>query len=588
MITPISSVTQFSEKDMNLVTKLTHEQEAYANAILNNHITFVDAKSGTGKALTNDSPVKTPNGETPIGELKVGDEVLNTYGGVSKVVGVFPQGKKEVVEVEFSDGTIIECCEDHLWEVSTANQRLIGESETKTAKEIMESPLYTPSRGHKRWQVYIPMTEPVQYSKKELPIDPYVLGVLLGDGGLSGESICVTNSERDIIKRVQSILEKTKHTLSEQKSKDKNKAPTFRVVQKKRVLQEGKKVNTMKQALQELGLMGHKAEGKFVPEIYLRSNVEDRLNLLKGLIDTDGECTGSSYEFSTVSKQLALDVQELIHSLGGTAKMSLRQTYFTHKGKKKPGQPSYRLHIKAPESIPVLHSSEKHDKTWKKAQSLARRTIRRIERTGRYEDMTCISVDSDDKLFMTTNFVVTHNTSIATQIGVSLLNRGIVKKVVYVANPVQTEALGHLKGTLVDKTIHYYMPFFDAIYKAGVSKLKYPMEDVADPTVPTDLEATTPVFMRGITIENSFIIIDEAQNFSVDDLRKIGTRITDDCILVVIGHNGQIDVKASASGFSYYMNHFKKLKEHGEFKKVEFCELTHNFRGSISKAFDNI
>lgn len=182
----------------------------------------------------------------------------------------------------------------------------------------------------------------------------------------------------------------------------------------------------------------------------------------------------------------------------------------------------------------------------------------------------------------------TAKTTTSVQVGLALLGRGIVKKVVYVANPVQTEALGHLKGTLVDKTIHYYMPFFDAIYKAGVSKLKYPMEDVADPTVSTDLEATTPVFMRGITIENSFIIIDEAQNFSIDDLRKIGTRITDDCILVVIGHNGQIDVKASASGFSYYMNHFKKLKEHGEFKKVAFCELTHNFRGSISKAFDNI
>ena len=111
-----------------------------------------------------------------------------------------------------------------------------------------------------------------------------------------------------------------------------------------------------------------------------------------------------------------------------TAKMALRQTYYTYKGDKKPGQPSYRIHIKAPESIPVLHSSEKHDKTWKKAQSLARRTIRRIERTGRYEDMTCISVDSENKLFMTTNFIVTHNTSVATQVGLVLLTKGVVKR----------------------------------------------------------------------------------------------------------------------------------------------------------------
>lgn len=176
----------------------------------------------------------------------------------------------------------------------------------------------------------------------------------------------------------------------------------------------------------------------------------------------------------------------------------------------------------------------------------------------------------------------------ATQAGISLVKKGEVERLIYVANPIQTDTLGHLKGTLVDKTLPYYTPFFDALYSAGVSKIAYPMESISDPTIDTVYEATTPVFMRGINIRNSAVIIDEAQNFSTHDLMKIGTRIDDSCVLIIIGHTGQTDVPSDNSGFARYMNHFKRLKEAGSFKKVAFCELTHNYRGAISQAFDDL
>lgn len=183
----------------------------------------------------------------------------------------------------------------------------------------------------------------------------------------------------------------------------------------------------------------------------------------------------------------------------------------------------------------------------------------------------------------------TGKTLVATLIGLALLKRNLVDKVVYVASPIQQGTLGHLKGGLVDKILPYMAPFTDALYgMGGVNRNVITMEAICDPTVDTPYVATTPTFLRGSNIKGSFVIIDEAQNFSSHELKKIGTRLDDDCVLVVIGHSGQVDVKSSESGFSEYQNHFKRLKEHGVFKKVGFCELTHNFRGSISQAFDSL
>lgn len=587
MITHIKSVTAIPEHEMPMVNKLSQEQEEYANSILNNHITFVDSKAGTGKALANNTPVKTPTGDVDISNLKVGDRVFNTYGGVSNVLGVYPQGKKRVYEVEFSDGTIIECCSEHLWEIQTANERFAGTFKVLTTEEILNRGLRTSLNSkNPRWNAYVPDTKAVPYDKRTYTLPPYVIGALLGDGGLTGGSVKFINTEDDVIAKVNKGLANINHKLVHNGSK--TSTINYIAVYTK---PDGKKVNVsaLRLELERLQLMGTTSATKFIPKEYLYGDVASRIELLNGLIDTDGESTKSSYVYSTVSPQLASDIQELVNSLGGTCKISLRQTYYTYNNEKKAGKVSYRLYIKAPKDTPKLHSSIKHEGTWAKGQSSSRRTIRRIEATDRYEEMTCISVDSTNKLFLITNFIATHNTTIATLVGMALLKRNMVDKVVYVANPVQQDTLGHLKGGLVDKILPYMTPFTDALYGAGgVSRQLINLEAICDPTVETMYEATTPTFLRGANIKRSFVIIDEAQNYSAHELKKIGTRLDDDCILVVIGHSNQMDVKFTESGFLEYQSHFKRLKEMGAFKKVGFCELTHNFRGKISQAFDEL
>jgi SNF2 family DNA or RNA helicase len=168
--------------------------------------------------------------------------------------------------------------------------------------------------------------------------------------------------------------------------------------------------------LKQLELMGTKSNNKFIPNIFKYTSVENRLEILKGLMDTDGSCNKdtdgnfSGTEFSTVSEQLCDDVIEIVHSLGGIARKKTRVTNYTHKGIKKDGQKSYRVNIKLPEGMNPfkLNRKEKQYNTPKKYK--VGRYIKNIEFEKKGEAV-CISVDAPDKLYVTENAIVTHNTT---------------------------------------------------------------------------------------------------------------------------------------------------------------------------------
>lgn len=372
-------------------------------------VNMVVAPPGRGKALPIFTNIVTPSGYTKIGNARVGDLVAGTDGKFHTVLGVFPQGKKKVYEVHFSDGSVVECCNEHLWTYQTNDQRKRSHRwNTKTLQEIIDTvPMYYENKGFKQWNIYVPNTDPVEFlGSSTHKLEPYALGVFIGDG-CSCNNMRISNSEDDVLAKFESSLTKLGDSMSYVRGVD------YRIVG-----------GNLKSILIDMGLYGKKSYEKFIPKEYLFSSIENRFNLLMGLIDSDGYCKGSSYEFSTTSKHLCEDMKFLIQSLGMTATCSINPTHYLKNGERVDCRDSYRLSIKPSKEFPKLHSSKKHDNRWTKGQSVARRTIRKIVETSREEEMVCIQVDSKDHLFLVENFIPTHNTTFLINQGVSCAQQG--------------------------------------------------------------------------------------------------------------------------------------------------------------------
>ena len=176
---------------------------------------IIRAPAGSGKALDNKTGVLTPTGYKPIGKIQVGDTVFDGSGQPTKVVGVYPQGIKQVYNITFSNGKIIRCCQDHLWKFQTKTLR-DDKSKTwlvKTTQEIINTiPIYRKSGKYDAKNIYLPTYEYVNFAEQELPLKPYLLGALLGDGTLTDTTHNFSNADSDIIQRVDKELrEVNKH-----------------------------------------------------------------------------------------------------------------------------------------------------------------------------------------------------------------------------------------------------------------------------------------------------------------------------------------------------------------------------------------
>lgn len=366
---------------------------------------IVEAGAGSGKALLNGSKVVTPNGYINIEDLKVGDEIFGIDGNIYNILGIFPQGEKQIYNVTFSDGTIIKCSKDHLWTFQTRSMRSQYSKKymTKTLEEIMNNYKITRTdkNGITTKNIYIPLNSALRFHKKDLPIKPYTLGALLGNGLLRtrGNSCSFSSNDSYCINKVNNELAEINYTLKYSSKYD------YRLSQIKQ-----HKVSNLITILEQLGIDGKHSWEKFIPQIYLYSDIEDRLELIKGLMDTDGYYKKGMYEYSTTSKQLAEDVKFLAQSLGCTAKITSKITpkYF-YNNEERIGRIAYRVYIKCPKEIPIIHSSPKKDNEIKQ-QCYARKTIIDIQKTDEYGKMTCIKTSAPDELFLTDNFTATHNT----------------------------------------------------------------------------------------------------------------------------------------------------------------------------------
>ncbi|PNT91272.1 DEAD/DEAH box helicase family protein [Clostridium thermosuccinogenes] len=357
-------------------------------AIWESGVTIMPCGSGKGHPLN--TKIYTPDGPVMLGDLSIGDKVIGSDGKETVVTGIFDRGVLPTYKVTFSDNTSILCDGDHIWTIQHYKKRQVDPDcwRNITTSELLQMNLKTSMRGH-MW--FIPIVEPVEFRKKEVPIDPYFLGAWLGDGHLSKYTLGFTNGESDIIKKMNSI-KTLKHSCF----------TNYFFVGAQDIIK----------SLEKLGLR-KKAHEKFIPQIYKYNSIDVRLKVLQGLIDTDGEVSKNCvYRFYSTSKQLAYDVLEIVQSLGGTGKIYSRTGYTFKDGCKNETRLCYTVTFKLTKFKPF--TSQKHSINYRERTRFKSlyRAIKSIEYVG---DMPirCISVDAPDKLYVAENFIVTHNTETA-------------------------------------------------------------------------------------------------------------------------------------------------------------------------------
>lgn len=375
--------------------------------------------SSFGKSQPLDARIVTPYGFKRMGDIKIGDEVIGRDGLPYKVSNIFPQGKRPIYKVSFSNGTSCECDEEHLWNVNSLYQRCgrkyvkgtgaKGKKayikdmsfKTLTLKEIIEKGI---KRKHgKRNNFIIPNPEPVHFKEQPIDFDPYFVGYYFGDGCFSKKEISVgIKDEKEIETLLKPILNEDLHIFY----REKRNIYSFDVVG-----------NTKKKLNEIFG--SKKSEDKSIPNEYIFNSIENRLALLQGLMDSDGHANkNGSSEFCSKSENLAKQVQFLVRSLGGFASLTKgKSLYFSKKYNKKIDCGyRYRLTISmCDNSFPLFRLKRKQDRVIYRTQHADEIAICNVEYVGEKEAQ-CIMVDSKEHLYMTEDFIVTHNTSMTTAI----------------------------------------------------------------------------------------------------------------------------------------------------------------------------
>ncbi|UJJ74841.1 hypothetical protein Goe24_00410 [Bacillus phage vB_BsuM-Goe24] len=179
-------------------------------------------------------------------------------------------------------------------------------------------------------------------------------------------------------------------------------------------------------------------------------------------------------------------------------------------------------------------------------------------------------------------------TTVLTQAMKVLKDKGYIDAIYYVVFPVQEKSLGFLPGGVSEKIKEYAVPFHQALVEAGENPQVLDLEMMCDEFIGGEYKVVPHTFLRGRNMDKAGVIIDEAQNGTVDEIRKTLTRIKDNCYVGIAGHNGQIDITKNNSGFSAFIHHFKRGKELGVFTEIEFAQLTTNYRGKFSSFSDEI
>ncbi|MFJ7294070.1 PhoH family protein [Streptomyces collinus] len=363
-----------------------------------------------GRAQPTFTNVLTPDGWRPIGDLRVGDLVTGSNGEPTPVLGVYPQGEKDIYRVTAQDGSWTLCCGEHLWTVRTRDDKRRDKPWRVLETQEMIGNLRA---AHARRYELPLLTAPVQMPEREVPMDPYALGLLLGDGCLTGSTTpSFASDDPELAEALEAAVPGivVRHRGGPNYVLNRVKSPGDVVTLE----------NPVTGVLRELDLLRTRSHSKFVPDDYLHNSAEVRLGLLQGLLDSDGgpvtqQDRTCRIQYTTTSILLRDDVVALVQSLGGVAYTRRRAAEGRKPGLANGREVAYRhdahiIDIRLPEGIEPFRLSRKRDK-YLAAGGGGRpmRFIDSIEPAGR-EETVCIQVAAEDSLYVTQDYLLTHNT----------------------------------------------------------------------------------------------------------------------------------------------------------------------------------
>lgn len=376
--------------------------------------------TGVGKALTVDTlvPMIDEAGNSaykPAGEVEVGDMLFSRTGEPTRVLGVFPQGKRQVYRVTFEDGRVLDVSDNHLWAVYPAKRPRDCEPTIYSTKALLERGLETRHHDRVAMKYFVPAAYATQWPTAELPVPPYAMGALIGDGCLSAEDALVMSSDDE------SVVSRVASELGVFAKRTGDYTWTF-YVEPPVDGARGRRVKQVDVLGAIDGVYRVKSPERRVPEVYMLASVEQRWDLVRGLFDTDGtigQADGDRFNvsYSTMSKGLADDVRRLLNSLGVSATVSAH----VREGK----NTEYHVHVRIANAnkADFFYLPRKRDVA-ARATGVAKQReksfnyvgIRSIEPLDCDAEMVCFYVDNDEHLFQAGDHIVTHNTEMTKQL----------------------------------------------------------------------------------------------------------------------------------------------------------------------------
>lgn len=603
-----ADICRFIPNNIRLMAK-NDSQVALINSIKNNEITICAGSPGSGKtfvavsqALTmlrkESSPYKkiylvksvtplkseelgflkgpqptyekilTPNGWTTMGEINVGDYVISELGKPIKVLETFDKGEKDVYRITLKDNRYVDCCIDHYWNVKTNNLDFITVNTDFLLKHFNKVDFYLPEYKPNKYSL----------SNDNIIIDPYLLGVLIGDGCLTGTHIRFCSIDDDIINKIDNIINNynmklvknniTYNIIANDRASNvgaremkitnliNNEVIIGSLKEIKKYIKSGDSTiigrcnnkliknnykyeysgnilrsnNLIKNELIDLKLMGKKSYEKFIPNKYKYLSIDNKFELLRGLLDTDGTIKkNGEITYTTTSKILADDIKELVLSLGGSARVyyyEIKNNNQILNGKKvTQRKPIYTVYIKFINNNYNPFYLKRKSERFKSLDSLSLKIIN-IEKLNLKSKMKCILVNNETSLYVTKDYIITHN-------------------------------------TLMEKIEPFMWSYYLNIEKIiSEESLKSLLEKNVIRPFPI-------AYMRGVTIDDCIVIVDEVQNITIDNIKTIMTRIGSNCKYILLGDRNQIDLKSKSDSS---LNHLIKMFDNKE--KIGVVEMS--------------
>lgn len=398
---------QLSETPLYGVSFLSDMLNAATRGMVDGQLSCFSSPSGVGKGQPVDTIIPTPNGNRRLGDIKVGDYVLDKYGKPTKVLGVYPQGIMDEYLVTLKDGRTTICNNPHLWTIYEHQGGHNEKIKTVDTDYLIDFLNKNTVDGRRKNTISVPICSAVEYPNKNLKIDPYVIGSFLGNGCCTLKNLTISSSDSEQVKEIAKLISATEIRLHKD---NKNYSWEF--------AKDGKRIKTKDFFEENISdFICKYSYEKSIPSEYKYGSIKQRYDLLQGLFDTDGSISKDSrynVSYSTMSEQLAKDMAEILYSLGYSASITT-ETRAKYKGKT-----CYSVNALIPnsEKHKLFRLSRKKDIAIEANKYIKRRhydrvAIKSVEKLDTMSEMVCIYVDNEEHLYLTNDYIVTHNTSVA-------------------------------------------------------------------------------------------------------------------------------------------------------------------------------